>query len=103
MARRSSGGTTRLVARVEAEGLVVREVPPEDRRATYAVLTEAGRDAARRALPVQIELVHDTFHSVLEDEEVAALVRIFDRVLQHNEWPCRPITEAAAMLEARKG
>jgi len=97
----SRGGTTRLVARVEAAGFVVREVPPEDRRATYAVLTEKGRAAAEAALPVQIELVHATFHSVLGDEEVGALVRIFDRVLQHNAWPCKPITEAAATLEAQ--
>jgi DNA-binding MarR family transcriptional regulator len=98
----SRGGTTRLVARVEAAGFVVREVPPEDRRATYAVLTEKGRAAAEAALPVQIELVHATFHSVLGDEDVGALVRIFDRVLQHNAWPCKPITEAAATLEAQR-
>jgi len=99
----SRGGTTRLVARVETAGLVVREVPPHDRRATYAVLTDAGREAAERALPVQIQLVRDTFHSVLGEEEVGALVRIFDRVLQHNAWACKPITEAAATLEAQRG
>ena len=36
----SRGGATRLVARAEEDGLVRREIPPDDRRATYAVLTD---------------------------------------------------------------
>ena len=47
----SRGGATRLVAKAEEEGLVRREIPPDDRRATYAVLTDAGREAAERRLP----------------------------------------------------
>ena len=66
----SRGGTTRLVARMEAAGLVTREIPPDDRRATYAVLTPAGHAAAVAALPVQVELVHRTFHAFVEDEEL---------------------------------
>ena len=38
----SRGGATRLVAKAEQDGLVAREIPPDDRRATYAVLTDAG-------------------------------------------------------------
>jgi DNA-binding MarR family transcriptional regulator len=96
----SRGGTTRLVARVEAAGLVTREIPPDDRRATYAVLTPAGHAAAVAALPVQVELVHRAFHAFVEDEELRTLVRVFNRVLQANAWPCKPVTEAAAGLEA---
>src|SRR5688572_29540244 len=47
----SRGGATRVVARAEEDGLVRREIPPDDRRATYAVLTQAGREAAERAYP----------------------------------------------------
>jgi DNA-binding MarR family transcriptional regulator len=99
----SRGGTTRLVARVEVAGLVTRESPAEDRRATYAVLTEAGHRAAAAALPVQVQLVHDAFHSLLAEDEVRTLVRVFDRVLQANAWPCEPITEAAAALRVPQG
>src|SRR3954454_8755835 len=38
----SRGGATRLIARMEDAGLVEREIPKEDRRATYARLTEQG-------------------------------------------------------------
>src|SRR4051794_19738022 len=41
----SRGGLTRLVARMEDAGLVERVVPPEDRRATYAVMTKKGAAA----------------------------------------------------------
>jgi len=52
----SRGGATRLVAKAEEEGLVRREIPPDDRRATYAVLTDAGREAAERGFPIYTEL-----------------------------------------------
>ncbi len=45
----SRGGATRLVARLEEAGLVERVIPPDDRRATYAVITEKGVEALERA------------------------------------------------------
>jgi DNA-binding MarR family transcriptional regulator len=80
---------------------VRREIPPDDRRATYAVLTDAGRRAAEGALPVHGELVHATYHAFLDEREIHTLVRVFHRVLRANAWPCRPVTEAAAALEGR--
>ena len=47
----SRGGATRLVARAEDDGLVRREIPPDDRRATYAVLTRRGARGGRARLP----------------------------------------------------
>ena len=41
----SRGGATRLIARMEDEGLVEREIPKTDRRATYARLTDKGVEA----------------------------------------------------------
>ena len=64
----SRGGATRLVARAEEDGLVRREIPPDDRRATYAVLTEVGEAAADRAYPVYLELVQRLFHDFVDDE-----------------------------------
>jgi DNA-binding MarR family transcriptional regulator len=41
----TNGNITGLVERLEADGLVVRETPGEDRRVTVARLTEAGQRA----------------------------------------------------------
>src|SRR5215213_11360446 len=94
----SRGGATRLVARAEEAGLVRREIPPDDRRATYAVLTDDGREAAERGYPVYIEAVQRLFQDFVTDEEAEVLVRVWNRVLQGNEMACAPITEAAAAL-----
>ena len=93
----SRGGATRLVAKAEEEGLVTREIPTDDRRATFAVLTEKGRDAAMRSMPVYNEVVNRLFGEVSEEEAVL-LVRLFDRVLRANDAACKPITLAAAEL-----
>src|SRR5918996_3114417 len=53
----SRGGATRLVARMEEAGLVRRETPPSDRRATFAIITAKGVAALERAVPVHLELV----------------------------------------------
>jgi len=93
----SRGGTTRLVAKAEEEGLVTREIPNADRRATYAVLTDKGREAAMRGMPVYNEVV-DRLFGVVTDEEAAMLVGLFNRVLQSNDAACKPITHAATEL-----
>ena len=47
----SRSGLTRLVDRLEREGLIARESCPSDARGSYATLTTAGRrEAARRLL-----------------------------------------------------
>jgi DNA-binding MarR family transcriptional regulator len=97
----SRGGATRLVARAEDDGLVRREIPPDDRRATYAVLTDAGREAAERGLPAYIETVDRLFHDFVDDDEAEVLVRVWRRVLDGNDMSCGPITHAADALAAR--
>ena len=98
----SRGGATRLVARAEEDGLVRREIPPDDRRATYAVLTEEGQAAAERGYPVYLEVVQRLFHDFVEDDEAEVLVRVWQRVLDGNDLSCGPVTHAAEALEARK-
>jgi DNA-binding MarR family transcriptional regulator len=78
----SRGGATRLVARMEEAGLITREIPPEDRRATYAVLTDKGREAAAAGIPVHKEAVHRHFGSALSDGEAEAVVRASLKVLE---------------------
>jgi DNA-binding MarR family transcriptional regulator len=95
----SRGGATRLVARAEEDGLVRREIPPDDRRATYAVLTEAGVEAAERGYPVYLDVVQRLFQDFVTDEEAQVLVRVWARVLEANDMTCEPIQAAAACLE----
>jgi DNA-binding MarR family transcriptional regulator len=95
----SRGGATRLVARAEEDGLVRREIPPDDRRATYAVLTETGVQAAERGFPVYLEVVQRLFQDFVSDEEAEVLVRVWARVLEGNAMACEPISAAAACLE----
>jgi DNA-binding MarR family transcriptional regulator len=94
----SRGGATRLVAKAEEEGLVRREVPPDDRRATYAVLTDAGRAVAQRGFPVYVEAVDRLFQDFVTDAEAEVLVRVWNRVLEGNDMACAPVSEAAAAL-----
>lgn len=99
----SRGGATRLVARAEEAGLVRREIPPDDRRATYAVLTDEGREAAERGFPVYEAAVQRLFQAHVSDEEVEVLVRVWNRVLEGNAMECAPITAAAEALPEHTG
>ena len=77
----SRGGVTRLIARMEDAGLVRRETPASDRRATYAHLTDKGRETFTRALPAQIANMHRLFHAPLSDQDLSDLSRIMGKVL----------------------
>jgi DNA-binding MarR family transcriptional regulator len=49
----SQSALSRLIGRLEAEGLVTRAICSEDRRGIFACLTEAGRARYEAALPTQ--------------------------------------------------
>ena len=80
-------------------GLVRREIPPDDRRATYAVLTDAGREAAERGFPVYTEAVQRLFQDFVDDDEAEVLVRVWNRVLEGNARRCADHAAAAALRE----
>ncbi len=84
----SRGGATRLIARMEEAGLVVREVPPDDRRATFAVITEQGQEAFDRARPVQLDAVERHFGAAVGDDEAEAVSAMCRRVLTHLDASC---------------
>lgn len=75
------GGATRIVARMEEEGLVRRETPPENRRATFAVLTDKGRETCDRVQPVHEAAVRRYFTDAISDSEAEALHDMGVRVL----------------------
>lgn len=77
----SRSGLTRLVDRMEADGLVTRERCEDDRRGTYARLTPAGRHRLRDAAAVHLRGVDEHFARHLDDAEVAALRGALEAIL----------------------
>ncbi|MFG2871169.1 MarR family winged helix-turn-helix transcriptional regulator [Streptomyces sp. NPDC048338] len=53
----SQSALSRLIARLEKDGLVVRAMCPEDRRGVRVQLTDAGRERHAEVLPVQREVL----------------------------------------------
>ncbi|MCC6339427.1 MAG: MarR family transcriptional regulator [Acidimicrobiia bacterium] len=78
----SRSGLTRLVDRLQADGLVDRQGCPEDRRGSYAELTSAGERVLEEAWPVHVRGVREHFVGRLSADEItvlgAALRRLAD-------------------------
>jgi DNA-binding MarR family transcriptional regulator len=77
----SRSGLTRLVDRMEAAGLVLRETHASDRRGADAVLTDAGRAALRRAAPVHLRGVQAHFATHVPDGALPDLRDALSRVV----------------------
>ncbi len=82
----SRSGLSRLVDRLQREGLVAREAASEDGRGMYAVLQPAGLSRLRTAAPTHLRGVAEHMTSKFCDEELdalrALLVRLCDGPLQ---------------------
>jgi DNA-binding MarR family transcriptional regulator len=76
----SRSGLTRLVDRMEGAGLLCREPTPDDRRGSFAVLTEEGARLRRRMWPVYARGIAEHFGRHLEDEEARVLGGALRRV-----------------------
>ncbi|QIS14210.1 MarR family transcriptional regulator [Nocardia arthritidis] len=74
----SSGGTTKLVDRIERAGLVERRPDPSDRRATLIAITDAGLAALRKGLAVHVP----DLHRYLVDNLTANQARDLERTLR---------------------
>ncbi|MCD9025259.1 MarR family winged helix-turn-helix transcriptional regulator [Cohnella silvisoli] len=73
----SKSGLTRLVDRLEREGLIQREKSQEDRRGAYAVLTHEGELQLRKAWPVYARGIKQYFAEPLSDDEMRSLKSAF--------------------------
>jgi DNA-binding MarR family transcriptional regulator len=92
----SKSGLSRLVDRMVEAGLVRRERCENDRRGWFAVLTDQGRSALRRAAPVHLRGIHEHFTSHLTTEEVQVLTAALARVVaaaRASAVPPRPAEE----------
>jgi len=69
----SSGGTTYLVDRLAAKGLVERQECPNDRRARYAVLTPAGEALIRDIFPAHARRIERALSGLTRAEKSQAI------------------------------
>lgn len=78
--RYSQPGFSRLVQRMEAEGLVERRPDPADRRASIVALTRAGRSQFRNANIVYVDALRVAFGRHLGDDEHHRLTEMLTNV-----------------------
>jgi DNA-binding MarR family transcriptional regulator len=77
----SRSGLTRLVDRLEREGLIARESCPSDARGSFAKLTDAGRRKLDAARATHLAGVRSLFVDHFEPEELERLGAAWERVL----------------------
>ncbi len=82
----SRGGVTRLVTRIEADGLLCREPCADDGRGAFAVLTPAGSEALRRAGSVYRKALVERFATHLTAAQATAAAMALEAVLAGNDW-----------------
>ena len=86
LADRTLSSRSRLshqIDRMERAGLVSREVCENDRRGSFAVLTDKGWDLLVSAAPAHVESVRRHLVDVLTPEEFEALGRACSKVSEH--------------------
>jgi DNA-binding MarR family transcriptional regulator len=77
----SRSNLTRLVDRLEKAGCLHREPCPDDRRGTFAVLSQAGLTMQKEMWVVYAKAIASHFACHLEDEEVKVLQSVLQRLL----------------------
>jgi DNA-binding MarR family transcriptional regulator len=80
--RYSQPGLSRLVQRMEADGLVERRADPDDGRATVLQMTRAGRTRFERADAVYTDAVREHFGRHVPAAEARKLQASLDAVLR---------------------
>jgi DNA-binding MarR family transcriptional regulator len=77
----SRSGMTRLVDRLERDGLLERTSCSSDGRGFFAVLTDAGEELLARARPTHLDGVRERFLRHFDEGELGTMAAYWDRVL----------------------
>jgi DNA-binding MarR family transcriptional regulator len=77
----SRSRVSRVVDQLAAEGLVVREANPDDRRSAYAALTDAGHERLRAAAPTYLGGIKRHFTDAMTAAESRAAATALEKVL----------------------
>ena len=98
----TSSGITRVVDRLVERGLVTRRSCATDRRTTYAVISEAGRDLLGQALPGHLALTEQWLIEPLRTVGLADFVAGLRAVRDHAA-PCSTVgSDGAALATLRR-
>ena len=95
----STSGVTRVVDRMERDGLVSREACASDRRSSYAVITEAGRARLDEVLPGHLELIQQWFIGQLTPEQMAGMLESL-RIIRDAVNPCATAGSSETSVDA---
>ena len=76
----SRSGVTRLVDRLERDGLVERRACDSDARGAFAVITDAGRARLETARRTHVSDVRERFLSRFDADDQAQLAAFWDRL-----------------------
>ena len=71
------------ISRMEAKGLVTREDCRDDRRGTFAVLTDEGWDTIQRVAPFHVASVREHFVDRLTDDQLEAIEEAYAPLVEH--------------------
>jgi DNA-binding MarR family transcriptional regulator len=85
----SKSGLTRVIDRMEEEGLVRRERPPDDRRVVKVFITPAGLKTLQAARAVHRRGIQEHFVQHLNQRQLTALAHTLEQVRDHVR-PLRP-------------
>jgi DNA-binding MarR family transcriptional regulator len=80
----SPSGMTRIADRLEKDGLIERETPPDNRRVVLVTLTDRGRKVLDQADQAFREALRESFSSHLSETELNDLRRIMRKLLEGN-------------------
>jgi DNA-binding MarR family transcriptional regulator len=83
----SRSGLTRLLDRMERDGLVERTLSHEDRRQFDVSISSQGRAVFDRVWPDHLKGLQRYFSEPLSDRDVAALKRVLAKLIRANEPP----------------
>jgi MarR family 2-MHQ and catechol resistance regulon transcriptional repressor len=83
----STSGVTRVVDRMDRDGLVCREACPSDRRSSYAVITTAGLARLDQVVPGHLELVQQWFIGQLAPAQLDTMLESL-RTIRDAVHPC---------------
>lgn len=83
----SRSRVSRVVDDLVAAGFVCRERNPQDRRSSYASITQAGRGALRSAAPVYLEAIRRHFVRPIPSDALSSVRVALEAVVMANASP----------------
>jgi DNA-binding MarR family transcriptional regulator len=95
-AQLSRSGLTRLVDRLERDGLLERCSCEQDARGSYACLTADGRERLREARGTHRAVVREHFSARFSESELRVLAEMWERIAPCAGWSGEPADAAGA-------